>query len=61
MFLEVDRNDQNAVLEIGKLADIIIVMMSCAETEIEGLKMNPEQHSHAIDETGYKALALLRC
>ena len=48
------------MLEVGKLADIIIVVMSCADTEIEGLKMDPDQHSHAIDEIGYKALGLLR-
>jgi hypothetical protein len=47
-------------LEVGKIADIVIVVMSCAETEIKGLKVDPDKHSNAIDEAGYKALALLR-
>ena len=49
-----------AVLEIGKIADIILVAMSCADTEIKGLKTDPDRYSNAIDEVGYKALGLLR-
>ena len=60
IFVEINREDENSVLEVGKLADIVIVVMSCAETEVKGLKVDPDQHSHAIDEIGYKALGLLR-
>lgn len=48
------------MLEVGKVADIVFVVMSCKETEVSGLKVNPDEHSHAIDEVGYKALGLLR-
>ncbi len=50
IFVEIDRNNSLAVLEAGKIADIIVVVMSCAETEIQGLKINPDENSHAIDE-----------
>ena len=60
LFLEIDRENPHAVLEVGKIADMILVVMSCAETETKGLKVDPDQFSHAIDETGYKALSLLR-
>jgi hypothetical protein len=60
IFIEIDRTNPLAVLEVGKIADIIVVVMSCAETEIQGLKVNPDENSHAIDEQGYKALGLLR-
>ena len=36
------------------------MVMSCANVETQGLKIDPDKHSHAIDEAGYKALALLR-
>jgi hypothetical protein len=60
IFLEIDRQNEHTVLEVGKLSDIILVVMSCKDTEIQGLKVDPDQFSHAIDETGYKALGLLR-
>ena len=60
MFVEVERGNEHAVLEVGKVADIMIVVMSCAETDVKGLKVDPDKYSNAIDETGYKALGLLR-
>lgn len=48
------------MLEVGKVVDTILVVMSCSEVETNGLKINPDKYSHAIDETGYKALGLLR-
>ena len=47
-------------MEIGKVADIILVVMSCKEVDTKGLKIDPDKYSHAIDEQGYKALGLLR-
>jgi pre-rRNA-processing protein TSR1 len=60
IFIEVDRNDEQAVLEAGKIADIVVVVMSCKETEVSGLKVDPDKYSNAIDEVGYKALGHLR-
>jgi len=34
--------------------------MSCKETNVAGLKVDPDKHANAIDEAGYKALGLLR-
>lgn len=33
MFLEINRDDPYSVLDIGKVADIVLVVMSCKETE----------------------------
>lgn len=55
-----NRDDDYSVLEVGKIADIILVVMSCAESDVKGLKTDPDKYSNAIDETGYKALGLLR-
>ncbi len=48
------------MLEVGKVADIILVVMSCADSESQLLKVDPDKYSHAIDEVGYKSLGLLR-
>ena len=60
IFLEINREDDNSVLEVGKIADLIVVVMSSAESDSKGLKTDPDKFSHAIDEVGYKALGLLR-
>lgn len=60
MFLEIDRENDYSVLEVGKVADIILVVMSCAESDIKGVKIDPDRYANAIDEAGYKALGLLR-
>lgn len=58
--MPIDRNDVYSVLDIGKVADMILVVMSCKNSDVSQLKINPEEYSGAIDEQGYKALALLR-
>lgn len=60
MFVEINREDDYSILEVGKVADIVVAVMSCAEVDTKGLKIDPDKYSHAIDETGYKALGLLR-
>ena len=48
------------MLDAGKVADLVLVVMSCKDSETQGLKIDPDRYSHAIDEAGYKALGLLR-
>jgi len=60
IFLEIDRNDVYSVLDVGKIADLILMVMSCKETDTSKLANNPDESSGAIDEQGYKALSLLR-
>jgi len=60
VFMEINREDDQAILEVGKIADIILMVMSCAESDIQGIKVDPDRYSNAIDEAGYKALGLLR-
>jgi hypothetical protein len=60
IIINIDRKNPMAVLEAGKVADMVVVVMSCKETQIEGLKVDPDQNSHAIDDLGYKSLGLLR-
>lgn len=60
IFLEINREDDQAVLQVGKIADLILVVMSCSDSDVKGVKMDPDRFSNAIDEVGYKALGLLR-
>jgi hypothetical protein len=60
IFLEINREDDYSILEVGKIADIILVVMSCAESDVTGVKIDPDRYSNAIDEDGYRALSLLR-
>ena len=60
MFLEIDRNDVYSVLDAGKVADVVLMVMSAKQTDASHLKIDPDNASGAIDEQGYSALALLR-
>jgi hypothetical protein len=60
LFVEINRDDVYSVLDIGKVADIILMVMSCKQTNASKITNDPDQYSGAIDDTGYKALALLR-
>ena len=61
IFLQIDRKDPYSVLDICKIADLVVVSMSCKMTNVGGLKQDPYEESHAIDELGYRALHLMRC
>lgn len=50
IFLEIDRNDVYSVLDIGKIADLVVVVMSSKEADTSGLKTNPDDYAKAIDE-----------
>ena len=60
IFLQMDRNDPYSILDIAKVADLVVVVMSCKHTNVSGLKSDPFEHAKAIDEIGYRALTLLR-
>ena len=60
IFLQIDRNDPYSVLDVCKVADLVVTVMSCKHTNVGGLKQDPFEHSKAIDEIGYRALHLLR-
>jgi hypothetical protein len=60
IFVEIDRNDIYSILDVGKVADMVLMVMSCKGTDESQLKVDPDKSSGAIDEQGYKALALLR-
>ena len=60
IFLHVDRNDPYSVLDTCKVADIVVVSMSCKNTKVSTLKSDPYEASNAIDEIGYRALHLIR-
>lgn len=60
IFVEIDRDDVYSIMDIGKVADIILMVMSCKETDTSKISNDPDQYSKAIDEQGYKALGLLR-
>jgi pre-rRNA-processing protein TSR1 len=60
IFLEMDRNDPYSVMDIAKIADIVVVSLSCKKTNVNGIKQDPFEHAKAIDELGYRALSLIR-
>lgn len=40
-------------MQIGTIADILLTVMSCKDTNVQGLKVDPDKHSSSIDEVGY--------
>mmetsp|Transcript_12923 Transcript_12923/g.21871 ORF Transcript_12923/g.21871 Transcript_12923/m.21871 type:complete len:373 (-) Transcript_12923:1496-2614(-) len=60
IFMEIDPSNVYSVLDVGKVADIILMVMSADKVDEKQLKTDPDNCSGAIDEHGYKALALLR-
>jgi len=60
IFLEINRDDPYSVLDVGKVIDQVIVVMSCRKTNVQNVKQDPFECSKAIDEKGYRALQLLR-
>ena len=58
--MEINRDDPYQVLDVGKVADIVLMVFSCKETNVSSVKADPFEHSKAIDEVGYKALSLIR-
>jgi hypothetical protein len=38
MFIEIDRNDPYSILDVGKVADIVLLSMSCKNTNVNGVK-----------------------
>jgi len=47
-------------MDIAKIADIVVVTMSCKNTNVNGIKQDPFEHAKAIDEIGYRTLSLIR-
>jgi pre-rRNA-processing protein TSR1 len=52
--------DVYSVLDICKVADMILFVSSCKSTEFTKWKSDPDKFSHSIDEFGYKILSMLR-
>lgn len=49
-----------SVLDVGKVADMVLMVMSSQQADESNLKVDPDKYAGAIDEQGYRALALLR-
>lgn len=47
-------------MDVGKIADIVILVHSCKETNVTTVKEDPFEHAKAIDEIGYRAISLIR-
>ena len=54
------RTDTHHLLDLAKVADVVVFVMSCAGANVAGLKKDPDAHANAIDEVGYRNLQLLR-
>ena len=60
VFTVINQRDVYNVLDIGKVADIIVFVMSCADAQVDKLRDDPNTYANAIDETGYEMLRILR-
>lgn len=60
IFVEINRNDPYSILDVAKVADMVLVAMSCRNTNVTHVKQDPFEHAKAIDELGYRALSLIR-
>jgi pre-rRNA-processing protein TSR1 len=60
LMFHICERDIYSILDISKVADIILFSISCKNAEVEKVKDDPDMHANAIDETGYKILSALR-
>ena len=54
------QRDPHALLDICKIADILLFVLSCEKAQVDKLKDDPDLYANAIDEVGYKMLSNLR-
>lgn len=59
-FLLMDPADQISVLDTGKVADVVLLVMSTKGTDWKNMRYDPDKFANAIDEQGYRNLQLLR-
>mmetsp|Transcript_25123 Transcript_25123/g.28906 ORF Transcript_25123/g.28906 Transcript_25123/m.28906 type:complete len:322 (-) Transcript_25123:1543-2508(-) len=60
LMFHVCKRDAYSVLDVCKVADILLFTLSCEEAKVDKVKDDPDEFANAIDETGYKILSLLR-
>ena len=41
IFLQIDRNDPYSIMDVCKVADLCVAVMSCKNTKVSGLKQDP--------------------
>jgi len=47
------------VLDIAKVADVIVYAFSCKSADVSNWKKDPDNFAHAIDERGYEILSMI--
>lgn len=52
--------DAYSVMDISKVADILLFVLSCKEADLAKIRDDPDEFANAIDEEGYKLLNVLR-
>lgn len=60
MIYRVCKREIYEVMDVCKVADVLILAMSCKDAQLEKLKDDPDQFANAIDEKGYKFLDVIR-
>ena len=60
LMFHICKRDAYSILDISKIADIILFTFSCKEAKADKVRDDPDEFANAIDETGYKILNLLR-
>lgn len=59
IIIEGDRNFESN-LDFCKVADIVCPVLSCKDTNLEKLNLDPYNNANAFDDWGYKVLSALR-
>lgn len=54
------KRDIYNILDICKVADVLVFVSSCKNTDASNWKLDPDKYSHSIDEFGYKVLSMIR-
>ena len=58
-FIQTKRDIYN-ILDICKVADVLVFVSSCKNTDASNWKLDPDKYSPSIDEFGYKILSIIR-
>ena len=56
IFTTIDNKDQISVLDHGKAADIVLLVMSAKGADWKSVRINPDKFAAAIDLEGYRNL-----
>jgi len=60
LIFQTPARDPYSILDICKVADILLFTLSCKEADVAKVRDDPDEFANAIDEEGYQILNVLR-